>query len=118
MPRQLQYVLIKHAASVVAKTVSNGRKVCRTSKAKCCVVGMIFAVLTLAESRSVSQFTLLASTKKGNKPDFHGAASGEQARELYDKFYGKIQELYETDKVKNGIFQAMMEGISWKDNSP
>lgn len=30
----------------------------------------------------VSQFTLLASTKKGNKPDFHGAAGGEEAREF------------------------------------
>lgn len=31
----------------------------------------------------VSQFTLLASTKKGSKPDFHGALGGEQAKELY-----------------------------------
>ena len=59
---------------------------------------------------TVSQFTLLASTKKGNKPDFHGAAGGEEARELYDHFFAKIRELYEPGKVKNGIFQAMMEG--------
>lgn len=59
----------------------------------------------------VSQFTLLASTKKGNKPDFHNAAGGEEARELYDRFYSKVQELYDVEKVKNGIFQAMMEGI-------
>lgn len=59
---------------------------------------------------AVSQFTLLASTKKGNKPDFHGAAGGEQARELYDHFYAKVQELYNPMKVKNGVFQAMMEG--------
>jgi len=26
---------------------------------------------------------LLASTKKGTKPDFHGALGGEQAKELY-----------------------------------
>ncbi|MCJ1247633.1 D-tyrosyl-tRNA(Tyr) deacylase [Trapelia coarctata] len=57
----------------------------------------------------VSQFTLLASTKKSNKPDFHGAASGEMAKELYDCFFAKVQELYEPDKVKNGVFQAMME---------
>ncbi|KAM0795277.1 D-Tyr tRNAtyr deacylase-like domain-containing protein [Usnea florida] len=57
----------------------------------------------------VSQFTLLASTKKGNKPDFHGAAGGEEARELYDHFFAKVQELYEPEKVKNGVFQAMME---------
>ncbi|KAL9021568.1 MAG: hypothetical protein Q9185_001216 [Variospora sp. 1 TL-2023] len=59
----------------------------------------------------VSQFTLLASTKKGSKPDFHGAAGGEKARELYDQFVLKVQELYEEDKVKNGVFQAMMQGM-------
>ena len=55
---------------------------------------------------------MLASTKKGNKPDFHGAAGGEEARELYDHFFAKVQELYEPEKVKNGVFQAMMEGIT------
>ena len=58
---------------------------------------------------TVSQFTLAASTKKGNKPDFHGAAGGEKARELYDYFFDKVQNLYEPEKVKNGVFQAMME---------
>ncbi|KAL8965914.1 MAG: hypothetical protein Q9183_003619 [Haloplaca sp. 2 TL-2023] len=57
----------------------------------------------------VSQFTLLASTKKGSKPDFHGAAGGTQAREMYDQFVTKVEELYEKDKVKNGVFAAMMQ---------
>ena len=57
----------------------------------------------------MSQFTLLASTKKGSKPDFHGAAGGEKAKELYDHFFTKVQELYESEKVKNGVFQAMMQ---------
>ncbi|KAL2045537.1 hypothetical protein N7G274_001965 [Stereocaulon virgatum] len=57
----------------------------------------------------VSQFTLLASTKKGTKPDFHGAAAGGQAKELYDHFVSKVQELYDPEKIKNGVFQAMME---------
>ena len=52
----------------------------------------------------------MASTKKGSKPDFHGAAGGEGARELYNHFFAKVQELYDPCKVKNGVFQAMMEG--------
>ncbi|KAL8673616.1 MAG: hypothetical protein Q9168_001971 [Polycauliona sp. 1 TL-2023] len=46
---------------------------------------------------------------KGSKPDFHGAAGGEQARELYDHFVSKVKEMYDQDKVKNGVFQAMMQ---------
>jgi len=57
----------------------------------------------------VSQFTLLASTKKGNKPTFHKSAGPEKGKELYSAFFTKIQELYDKDKVKDGIFQAMMD---------
>jgi len=57
----------------------------------------------------VSQFTLLASTKKGSKPDFHGAMGGDQAKELYQLFFRKVQEGYQPRKVKDGVFQAMME---------
>lgn len=56
----------------------------------------------------VSQFTLLASTKKGSKPDFHGALGGDQAKELYHVFFSKVQQGYESSKVKDGVFQAMM----------
>ena len=70
----------------------------------------LWSSLTCVALIAVSQFTLLASTKKGNKPDFHGAAGGEQAKELYDHFLAQVQELYEPQKVKNGVFQAMMEG--------
>ncbi|KUJ15773.1 deacylase [Mollisia scopiformis] len=57
----------------------------------------------------VSQFTLLASTKKGSKPDFHGALGGDQAKELYQTFFSKVQQGYDASKVKDGVFQAMME---------
>ncbi|KAF2848403.1 D-tyrosyl-tRNA deacylase-like protein [Plenodomus tracheiphilus IPT5] len=57
----------------------------------------------------VSQFTLHASLKKGNKPDFHQSASGDKARTLYQTFYDKVGGLYETDKVKDGVFAAMMD---------
>jgi D-tyrosyl-tRNA(Tyr) deacylase len=58
---------------------------------------------------AVSQFTLLASTKKGSKPDFHGAMGGEEAKRLYQHFFAKVQEGYMADRVKNGVFQAMMQ---------
>lgn len=61
-----------------------------------------------SSSVSVSQFTLLASTKKGSKPDFHGALGGDQAKELYQLFVSKVQQGYETERVKDGVFQAMM----------
>ncbi|TVY55150.1 D-aminoacyl-tRNA deacylase [Lachnellula cervina] len=57
----------------------------------------------------VSQFTLLASTKKGSKPDFHGALGGDQAKELYQLFVSKVQQGYAAERVKDGVFQAMME---------
>lgn len=57
----------------------------------------------------MSQFTLLASTKKGNKPDFHQSASGVKAKELYRAFFKKVQDLHEPEKVKDGIFAAMMD---------
>lgn len=63
----------------------------------------------MAHSFPVSQFTLLASTKKGNKPDFHGAMGGDEARRLYEYFYSRVQAGYSPDKVKNGVFQAMMQ---------
>ncbi|CAN9148110.1 unnamed protein product [Alternaria alternata] len=57
----------------------------------------------------VSQFTLLASMKKGNKPDFHQSANGEKAKTLYQAFYNKVGALYEPGKVKDGVFAAMMD---------
>ncbi|KAI2640233.1 D-Tyr tRNAtyr deacylase-like domain-containing protein [Xylaria nigripes] len=57
----------------------------------------------------VSQFTLLASTKKGKKPDFHGAAGGEESKNLYQYFFEKVQKGYAPEKVKDGVFQAMMQ---------
>ncbi len=57
----------------------------------------------------MSQFTLLASTKKGNKPGFHGALGGDEARRLYECFFRKVQQGYAPEKVKDGVFQAMMQ---------
>jgi len=57
----------------------------------------------------VSQFTLLARTKKGTKPDFHGAANPEEAKKLYDIFVSAVGKEYRPDRVGDGRFQAMME---------
>ncbi|KAG8418444.1 D-tyrosyl-tRNA(Tyr) deacylase [Metarhizium acridum] len=57
----------------------------------------------------VSQFTLLARTKKGTKPDFHGAAAPEEAQRLYHYFVDQLKAGYDVERVKDGRFQAMME---------
>jgi D-tyrosyl-tRNA(Tyr) deacylase len=56
----------------------------------------------------VSQFTLHASTKKGNRPSYIRAAQPEVAIPLYEKF---IKTLADTTQipVKTGIFGANMQ---------
>ena len=56
----------------------------------------------------VSQFTLFASTKKGNRPSYIRAAQPEIAIPLYEKF---IETLIHTTElsVKTGIFGANMQ---------
>ncbi len=55
---------------------------------------------------SISQFTLYADTKKGNRPSYIKALNGQEASKLYDKFNQKLGELV---PVQTGIFGAMME---------
>lgn len=55
----------------------------------------------------VSQFTLYAKMK-GNKPDFHGAMEGDQAKILFDKFVDKLRTLYIADRVQTGAFGEYM----------
>jgi D-tyrosyl-tRNA(Tyr) deacylase len=56
----------------------------------------------------VSQFTLHASTKKGNRPSYIRAAGPEQAAPLYDSFVARTEELL-GHTVSTGKFGAMME---------
>ena len=55
----------------------------------------------------VSQFTLLANTKKGNRPSYINAAEPELSKNLYRIFFEKLKN-YEIN-VKKGRFGAHME---------
>lgn len=63
---------------------------------------------------SISQFTLYADTKKGNRPSYINALNGEGAIKLYDLFN---EELRKYVKVETGIFGADMD-ISLINSGP
>lgn len=50
---------------------------------------------------SISQFTLYANTKKGNRPSYMDALKGEDATKLFDLFNSKLSEAIH---VETGIF--------------
>lgn len=56
----------------------------------------------------ISQFTLHASTKKGNRPSFIKAARPEQAIPLYEQFISSLAK-HSTVSVKSGVFGADMQ---------
>ncbi len=64
----------------------------------------------------ISQFTLFAQTKKGNRPSFIRAARPEKAIPLYEKMIAKLEELI-GKKLETGIFGADMK-ISLINDGP
>ncbi len=58
------------------------------------------------EALIISQFTLYANVKKGRRPSFEDAEESGRAKELYERFVGRMKE--EGVTTKTGIFGAMM----------
>ncbi|MHB1325751.1 MAG: D-aminoacyl-tRNA deacylase [Thermoleophilia bacterium] len=78
----------------------------RVSRARVLVGGAVLVV---------SQFTLLADTRKGNRPSFTRAAKPELAEALYEEIAEELRRAKLT--VKTGAFGAMME-VELVNNGP
>ena len=56
----------------------------------------------------ISQFTLHADTRKGNRPSFILAAPAEQANALYEEYVAGLRRILGAERVVTGQFQALM----------
>jgi D-tyrosyl-tRNA(Tyr) deacylase len=63
----------------------------------------------------VSQFTLAASTRKGNRPSFDAAEAPERAKVIYDTFVTKLRQIGLS--VQTGVFAESM-AISLTNEGP
>ncbi len=63
----------------------------------------------------ISQFTLAARTRKGNRPSFDNAESPEKAEEMYESFARELRNI--GLKVETGVFAADMS-VSLVNDGP
>ena len=90
-------------AQVLAKKVAELRVFCDENDK------MNLSVLDIGGSvLAVCQFTLCASTARGRRPDFFGAAKPDVAKPLFDDFVGYLRDMGVTD-VQTGEFGADMK---------
>lgn len=80
------------------------------------VMNVAIADMPDADILLVSQFTLMASTRKGNRPSYIRASRPEFAVPMYEKFIAKLQELLGKE-VKTGVFGADMQ-VSLVNDGP
>jgi len=64
---------------------------------------------------SISQFTLYADARKGRRPSYIEALSGDKATKLYDEFNKKIKD--KNIHIETGIFGADMK-VSLTNDGP
>ena len=70
----------------------------------------------LGEIMVVSQFTLLASTKKGNRPSYIKALKTKEAIKVYNNFIAELEKTF-MKKIKTGLFGKEMK-IELENDGP
>ena len=70
----------------------------------------------LGEIMVVSQFTLLASTKKGNRPSYSKALKPKEAIKVYNNFIAELEKTF-MKKIKTGLFGKEMK-IELENDGP